>query len=87
MPEDTNTSGSSPRQTRSRTYMAPTHRLRVWINSDGTVGHSDAVKGEPVDHIAAGRAMVLYAEQLHRRMTTAQLWLAAARAGKWEAPG
>ena len=85
MPEYTAT-GTEPRPSRSRTYMAPTHRLRVWINSDGTVGHSASIKGEAVDHLAAGRAMVLYTEQLHRRMVTAQSWLAAARAGKWEPP-
>ena len=77
---------SEQRASSTRIYLRPTHRIRAWINSDGTVGHSAEVKGEPLDHIGAGRAMVEYAEKLHKRLTTAQLWLATARAGKWEAP-
>ena len=75
-----------PRASTSRIYLSPTHRIRVWINSDGTVGHSAKVKEEPLGHIGAGQAMVQYAEKLHKRLTTARLWLATARAGNWETP-
>lgn len=57
-------------------------RLRVWLDGDGTIGHSETP--DRPNRMAIMRDVRSRLNQLERRVTICKRFLGAAKAGRWQ---
>lgn len=56
--------------------------LRVWLDEDGTVGHSETP--HPVNRMSVLREVRSRLDRLQRQETVCKRFLKAAKAGRWQ---